>query len=181
MDQALALEILLSGESALLTGPAGSGKTYVLNQFIRRIKGEGKKVAVTATTGLAATHLNGTTIHAWSGMGILDSLPKGFISNMHKSRQETIAKTDVLIIDEISMLHDYRLDMVDEIARKVRGKDEPFGGLQVVLCGDFFQLPPVSRGQETQSNFVVESRVWQDLNPVICYLSEQHKSEAKRS
>lgn len=177
MNQALALEILLSGESALLTGPAGSGKTYVLNQFIKHAKADGKSIAITATTGLAATHIGGSTIHAWSGIGIHNQLPKHFHDDLHKGRRDTILKTDVLIIDEISMLHDFRLDMVDEIARVVREQDEPFGGIQVVLCGDFFQLPPVSRGNEDEGRFVVESEAWQSLNPVICYLNEQHRQD----
>jgi ATP-dependent exoDNAse (exonuclease V) alpha subunit len=176
VDQTLALEILLSGESALLTGPAGSGKTFVLNEFIRRARRAGKTVAVTATTGLAATHLNGNTIHSWSGIGIHDVLPPGFYENLQKGRRETIQNTDVLVIDEISMLHDYRMDMIDEILRKVRKVDAPFGGLQVVLCGDFFQLPPVNRGNQT-GGFVVNSRVWQELDPIICYLSEQHRQD----
>ena len=78
MDQALALEIMAEGHNVLLTGPAGSGKTYVLNEFIRRAKARGKYVAVTATTGLAATHLGGNTIHAWSGIGIADQLHAQF-------------------------------------------------------------------------------------------------------
>lgn len=177
MDQGLALEILLSGESVMLTGPAGSGKTYVLNQFIRHAKKEGKVVAVTATTGLAATHLSGSTIHSWSGIGIHNELPKYFFSDLKKGRADTITKTDVLIIDEISMLHDFRLDMVDRVARKIRGQDEPFGGIQVILCGDFFQLPPVNRRDETAGAFVVSSNAWQELDPVICYLAEQHRQD----
>jgi ATP-dependent exoDNAse (exonuclease V) alpha subunit len=177
MDQTLALEILLSGESALLTGPAGSGKTYVLNQFIKHAKKEGKTVAVTATTGLAATHLGGSTIHSWSGIGIHDQLPKYFYQELNKGRIDTISKTDVLIIDEISMLHDYRLDMVDEVARQVRGDNTPFGGIQVILCGDFFQLPPVNRTESSNGSFIVNSSVWQELDPVICYLSEQHRQD----
>lgn len=177
MDQALALEIMLAGESVLLTGPAGSGKTYVLNQFIKQARAEGKHVSVTATTGLAATHLGGNTIHSWSGIGIHHSIPDDFHSNLLKGRRETIENTDVLIIDEISMLHDYRLDMVDQVARKVRRIDEPFGGIQVILCGDFFQLPPVSRSDEPPSSFVVNSEVWQMLEPVVCYLKEQHRQD----
>lgn len=175
MDQGLTLEILLSGESVFLTGPAGSGKTYVLNQFIKLAKHDGKKVSVTATTGLAATHLGGSTIHAWAGIGINDHLPDDFEHHLSKGRRDIIENTDILIIDEISMLHDYRLDMVDEVCRLVRGKNEPFGGIQVVMSGDFFQLPPINRGDSRAGGFVVFSQVWQELDPVICYLTEQHR------
>lgn len=177
MNQGLALEIMLAGESVLLTGPAGAGKTFVLNQFIRLAKHEGKHVSVTATTGLAATHLGGTTIHSWAGIGVMDELPNGFREHLSKGRLEIIEKTDVLIIDEISMLHDYRLDMVDEACRLVRRKDEPFGGIQLIMSGDFFQLPPINRGDSRQGGFVVHSKVWQELNPTICYLDEQHRQD----
>lgn len=177
MNQALALEIMLSGESVLLTGPAGAGKTFVLNQFIRLAKHDGKHVSVTATTGLAATHLGGTTIHSWAGIGVMDELPSGFAEHVSKGRREIIEKTDVLIIDEISMLHDYRLDMVDEACRLVRRKDEPFGGIQLVMSGDFFQLPPINREGSRQGGFVVHSKVWQELDPAICYLEEQHRQD----
>lgn len=177
MDQALALEIMLEGHSVLLTGPAGSGKTYVLAQFIKLAKREGLSVAVTATTGLAASHLNGATIHSWSGIGIADELPGNFVANLSKARHDVITKTDVLIIDEISMLHDYRLDMVDQAARAVRKSDKPFGGIQVILCGDFFQLPPVSRSDSRAGGFVVGSHAWTELDPVICRLSEQHRQD----
>jgi ATP-dependent DNA helicase PIF1 len=177
MDQGLALEIMLSGESVLLTGPAGAGKTFVLNQFIRLSKAEGKHVSVTATTGLAATHLGGTTIHSWAGIGVADALPQGFAEHVAKGRREIIEKTDVLIIDEISMLHDYRLDMVDEACRLVRRKDEPFGGIQLIMSGDFFQLPPINKGDSRAGGFVVHSNVWQELDPTICYLQEQHRQD----
>ena len=177
MNQGLALEIMLSGESVLLTGPAGAGKTFVLNQFIKLAKADGKHVSVTATTGLAATHLGGTTIHSWSGIGVSDFLPQGFADHVAKGRREIIEKTDVLIIDEISMLHDYRLDMVDEACRLVRRKDEPFGGIQVIMSGDFFQLPPINRGDSRAGGFVVHSNVWQELDPSVCYLQEQHRQD----
>lgn len=176
MKQQLALGIMLAGHHVFLTGAAGSGKTYVLNQLIRLAKHEGKYVSVTATTGLAATHLGGTTIHSWSGIGIHDELPGNFADSLSKGRREIIEKTDVLIIDEISMLHDYRLDMVDEACRLVRKEpDLPFGGIQVIMSGDLFQLPPINRAGAREGGFVVNSRAWAEMEPTICYLSEQHR------
>lgn len=175
MKQDLALEIMLDGSNVMLTGPAGSGKTYVLNQFIRHAKRQGKVVSVTATTGLAASHIGGNTIHAWSGLGVLDDLPSWFFEQIAKGRKDIIEKTDVLIIDEISMLHDFRFDLVDEVARKLRKNEAPFGGMQVILCGDFFQLPPINRDSSQASGFVVSSRSWEKLDPIICYLEEQHR------
>lgn len=181
MNQGLALEIMLSGESVLLTGPAGAGKTYVLNQFIRLAKHEGKHVSVTATTGLAATHLGGTTIHSWAGIGVNDYISDGFADHLAKGRREIIEKTDVLVIDEISMLHDFRLDMVDEVCRLVRKEpDLPFGGIQIIMSGDFFQLPPINRGDSRAGSFVVNANVWQELDPVICYLEEQHRQDDEK-
>lgn len=179
MRQNLALGIMLAGHNVLLTGQAGAGKTYTLNEFIKRAKANSKSVAITATTGLAATHIGGNTVHAWCGIGVHDQLPPAFFDHLSKTRTDTIKKADVLIIDEISMLHDYRLDMINDVLRKVRDAQEPFGGLQVILCGDFFQLPPVSRDQKA-ANFVVHSRSWQELNPTICYLSEQHRQNDNR-
>lgn len=177
MRQAHALGIMAEGYSVFLTGPAGSGKTYVLNEFVRWARSEGKKVAVTASTGLAATHLGGNTIHSWAGIGIHDEIKKYMISDMTKTRREQIESADVLVIDEVSMLHDYRLDMVEQVCREVRGDNSPFGGLQVILCGDFYQLPPINRDDSRQGGFIVGSEAWANLDPVICYLEEQHRQD----
>ena len=175
MDQELALAILLSGRSALLTGAAGTGKTYLLNTFIAQARKRGKKVSVTATTGLAATHLGGNTIHSWSGIGVNDHLPNNFFERLSKTRRDVISKTDVLIIDEISMLHDFRLDMIDKVLRTVRENDQPFGGIQLVMSGDFFQLPPVNCPNEQGGGFVVYSDAWQELQPAVLYLERQYR------
>jgi ATP-dependent DNA helicase PIF1 len=175
MTQTEALAILESGQSVLLTGAAGTGKTFLINEFIRRSKKRRKNIAVTATTGLAATHLNGTTIHSWAGIGVHDTLPDRFFQKVGKQRQGLIAKADILIIDEISMLHDYRLDMIEEVTRKVRGIDKPFGGLQVVLVGDFFQLPPVNRNDSRAGSFVLSSDAWNGNNFTVCYLEQQYR------
>jgi ATP-dependent exoDNAse (exonuclease V) alpha subunit len=175
VTQAETLAILESGRSVLLTGAAGTGKTCVLNEFIQRARRDGKSVAVTATTGLAATHLSGTTIHAWSGIGVHDTFDKRMAQNLGKQRQELIKKADILVIDEISMLHDFRLDMVDEVLCAVRNNQETFGGMQVVLCGDFFQLPPVNRRDSRQGGFITSSRVWLQNVFSVCYLEQQFR------
>ena len=178
MTQDEALAIMESGRSVLLTGAAGSGKTFLLRKFIRRARKEGTHVAVTATTGLAATHLNGITVHAWSGIGVQNAITKAFLKKLAKSRRDIIKKADVLIIDEISMLHDFRLDMVDEVLRHVRENEEPFGGLQVILCGDFFQLPPVNRVGERGGTFITNSQVWSKNVFTVCYLASQYRQRS---
>jgi ATP-dependent DNA helicase PIF1 len=179
MKQSQALTVMLDGCSVFLTGPPGAGKTYILNEFIRRARNKAKTVAVTASTGIAATHIGGMTIHSWSGLGV-----KEFIDS--RTRQQLLGNsklskrynsTDILVIDEVSMLHGRRLDMVNEACKLLRKSERPFGGLQVIMVGDLFQLPPVNRGGEAP-DFVHLSMAWQELNPQICYLSEQHRIQS---
>jgi ATP-dependent exoDNAse (exonuclease V) alpha subunit len=169
---------MISGENVFLTGAPGAGKTYVLNQFIKRAERSGKKIAVTASTGIAASHIGGATIHSWSGLGILDKLSGDDLRRLGGS--DRLAKrynnTDVLVIDEVSMLHGRRLDMINQLAKLLRGSDAPFGGLQVVLVGDLFQLPPISRGTQ-EFDFIYQSDAWAELDPRICYLTEQHRQQ----
>jgi ATP-dependent exoDNAse (exonuclease V) alpha subunit len=178
MKQQTALDILKLGYNVFLTGPAGSGKTYLLNQYIEYLKEKNVGVAVTASTGIAATHLDGQTIHSWSGLGIKDELGKGDLTKLRRKShyRNRFAKTKVLIIDEISMLHAHQLDMVNRICKEFKEPLLPFGGLQVVLCGDFFQLPPVTK-ENRKAKFVVESHSWHEMKPNICYLDEQHRHE----
>ena len=200
MKQSEALEIMLAGPSAFLTGAPGAGKTYVLNRFVQAKREQGSTVAVTATTGIAATHVDGQTIHAWSGIGVADSLTDSLIKTIRTRRRKQIKSTDVLVIDEISMMHAWLFDMVDEVCRIIRKDSRPFGGLQVVLSGDFFQLPPVGASRRNTAmtptpeyvsmreryaqagknpeGFVTESFAWDALDPVICYLDEQHRRAA---
>ena len=181
MTQDEALAILKTGLNVFLTGEPGSGKTHTINQYVRWLQERGVEVAVTASTGIAATHINGMTIHSWSGIGIKRDV-SDYDIEMIQSREKTakrIIATKVLIIDEISMLDAATLDSVDRVLRTLRRKpmmpEEPFGGMQVIFVGDFFQLPPVSRNE--QAKFAFESSAWKEANPVICYLSEQHRQE----
>lgn len=177
MTQQEALDILKLGHNVYLTGSAGSGKTYLLNQYINYLKKNKIEVAVTASTGIAATHMNGITIHSWSGLGIRDDLTEDVLSELEERKYlwDRIQRTKVLIIDEVSMLHHFRLDLVDMLVRRFKRDDRPFGGMQVVLCGDFFQLPPVSRRGEREAHFVYHADAWKALDPTICYLHEQHR------
>ncbi len=167
---------MMSGANVFLTGAPGAGKTYVLNQFIKRVERTGKRVAVTASTGIAASHIGGTTIHSWSGLGILDQLFTEDLKRLGGSERlvKRYNNTDILVIDEVSMLHGQRLDMVNQLAKLLRGNDAPFGGLQVILVGDLFQLPPVSRGAQV-SDFAHLSAAWSELDLRVCYLTEQHR------
>ncbi|HBM45952.1 MAG: AAA ATPase [Parcubacteria group bacterium GW2011_GWF2_38_76] len=177
MTQKEALDILKMGHNAFITGPAGSGKTHLLNEYINYLKNNDVEVGITAATGIAASHMCGQTIHAWSGLGIRDSLSPYDLESLEEKPYlwKRFERAKVLIIDEISMLHHFRLDLVEQILRSFKRNNLPFGGLQVIFCGDFFQLPPVSRMGEREALFAYHSESWKNLSPKICYLNEQHR------
>lgn len=139
-----ALTAVLQGKNILLTGPAGTGKSHTI-KIIRDLYAQrGLKVAITATTGVSAVLVEGKTIHAWSGIGICNSKESALKRVMgYKKPRERITSTALLIIDEVSMLSGHMLDILDYIFRIIRVNSNAFGGLQVVLCGDFYQLKPV--------------------------------------
>lgn len=176
MTQKEALQILKLGYSVYLTGEAGSGKTYLLNKFISFLRKQKAEVAITASTGIAATHIGGITIDSWSGLGIRDDVSQSDIIHICQNHhlQKRIRKTKVLIIDEISMLHGKRLDGIDRICKTIKQNNLPFGGIQIIMCGDFFQLPPVSDRRENY-DYVFKSKIWKEINPHILYLTSQHR------
>jgi len=178
MTQKEALAILKTGGNVFLTGEPGAGKTYVLNEYIEWLEACGVDVAVTASTGIAATHIGGMTIHAWSGIGPRSELSPYDLDQI-AGRERIVKrakKASVLVIDEISMLDGRMLDLVDRVLRTVRQSTEPFGGLQVVLVGDFFQLPPIA-GRGEVSRFAFESNVWASARFLTCYITEQYRHE----
>ncbi len=181
MKQKDAIDILKQGNNVFLTGPAGSGKTFLLNKYIEYLKKNKIKVSVTASTGIAASHINGRTIHSWCGIGINEKLTDSQLKGLKEkdNLSSRIIPAKVLIIDEISMLNANRLDLIDQVCKVFKQDLRPFGGMQVVLCGDFFQLPPVSRGKE-DDRFVTESKIWKNMDLKICYLEEQHRQEDKK-
>lgn len=175
MTQKQAFQILQQGNNVYLTGPAGSGKTFLLNYFIKYLKKKNVGVAIAASTGIAATHINGVTIHSWAGIGINKELSDDKIKKLKAKKylKKRFSSTSILVIDEVSMLHAYTLDLVDRVCKAFKGNVLPFGGIQVVLCGDFFQLPPVSKDEDAQ--FIFKSKAWKNMDLKICYLNKQHR------
>lgn len=173
MTQAEALTILKSGASVFLTGEPGAGKTFTVNKFTDWLRENRKRFAVTASTGIAASHIGGTTIHSWSGIKMKTKINENNIDNFDEFTVRRIQDTQVLIIDEVSMLDANFITMLDQIFRHYKDGSEAFGGLQMVFVGDFFQLPPVSRG--SRPRFAFESPEWHAAELTVCYLTEQHR------
>ena len=180
MKQETALKLMKAGENVFLTGSAGAGKTYTLNQYINYLKVRKVPVAITASTGIAATHMNGMTIHTWAGIGIKDTLSDDDLKRMKERKylKEHLENAQVLIIDEISMLHAKQLNLVNQVLKYFKESDEAFGGIQVIAAGDFFQLPPVGRnGEQNRDKFCFMSNAWVEAKFRVCYLTEQHRQD----
>ena len=156
-EQAKILEMVKNGESIFFTGSAGTGKSYLLKKIIGALPPE--TTFATASTGAAACHIGGTTLHAFAGIGTGSaSLEQciGQASRVHKAAQWR--KCHCLIIDEISMIDADYFDKLEAVAKAVRKSKQPFGGIQLVLCGDFLQLPPVTKeGEKKKYCFQVSS------------------------
>lgn len=241
MTQLEALAILKTGANVFLTGEPGSGKTHTVREYVSWLRDHGVEPSITASTGIAATHIGGFTIHSWSGIGIKCEIDRYELDRIASNKRvyTRVKNARILIIDEVSMLSDRTLEMVDVVCREIRRNEEPFGGLQTVFVGDFFQLPPVCRDEHGigrpvisdcsrvshpspfgssplagelgnpeedlpsfdfdsgvlsssaplqrgspessrgrgGSNFAFTSLAWRKANPLVCYLSEQHRQE----
>ncbi|CAI4047679.1 DNA helicase PIF1 SKDI_13G0780 [Saccharomyces kudriavzevii IFO 1802] len=165
-EQESIIKLAENGHNIFYTGSAGTGKSILLREMIKVLKGlyGRENVAVTASTGLAACNIGGITIHSFAGIGLgkgdADKLYKKVRrSRKHLRRWENIG---ALVVDEISMLDAELLDKLDFIARKIRKNHQPFGGIQLIFCGDFFQLPPVSKDPNRPTKFAFESKAWKE-------------------
>ena len=141
----------------------GTGKSFALKEAIRAAKRVGRRVFVTASTGAAATQIGGQTIHAFAGVGHAGESAADLarhVASSYKAKKRWLA-CETLVIDEISMLDAATFDKLDHVARYVRGNDKPFGGVQLLCCGDFLQLPPVS----ARGGFAFEAKCWRRCFP----------------
>lgn len=183
MTQEAALTILKTGANVFLTGEPGSGKSHTVNAYVAYLRDHGIEPSITASTGIAATHIGGQTVHSWSGIGIKSVLTDYDVDRITTVEYvvKRISRTKILIIDEVSMLPAETLNSIDKVCRAIKHVDEAFGGIQVIFVGDFFQLPPVSRHSSASSGqealFAYHAQAWKDANPIVCYLSEQHRQE----
>ena len=177
-DQKRAVALAVTGTSFFLTGAGGTGKSYVIRSIVEALNREGKDVALTALTGCAALLLGkkAKTLHSWAGIGLGKDPVELLIGKLKKSSKakKNWLAADALIIDEVSMMTPALLDKLDAIGRAMRkAKGRPFGGLQVILVGDLYQLPPVNK--EDDYSFVFESEFWRQNIKDYVILSTVHR------
>lgn len=163
-EQKEVLEAAVTGASIFFTGPAGTGKTHLLRAIASTLTAMhgSEHVYITASTGMAACALSGTTLHYFCGMGLARESVKQLVHKLkcQQTARERWTSARVLIVDEISMISGDLFEKIEAVARRIRRTERPFGGIQVVLCGDFFQLPPVFGEEDRTSRLCFETEAW---------------------
>lgn len=154
-SQQNAYEMFTQGKNIFISGQAGTGKSFIIDMMYKHAQKQNKRIHVTALTGCAALLLNmkATTIHSWGGIGIGGEVST-LISNIRKYKKLDNWLTDILIVDEVSMMSKSLFELLDTIGKRLRKNQKPFGGIQLVFCGDFYQLPPID------DSFCFESELW---------------------
>ena len=160
--QQLVFDSVINGNNVFLTGPGGTGKTALIKEIYNKIHNS-KNIQLTATTGVAAIQLHETakTLHSWAGIGLGDQSVNKYILKIRSSKAllDKWKKIQILVIDEVSMLSDELFNKLEEIGRLIKQNSKPFGGIQLVMSGDFYQLPPV----KNNSKFCFESDKFDSL------------------
>jgi ATP-dependent DNA helicase PIF1 len=161
-EQEAVMEEIEKGHNVFITGPGGTGKSFIIRHIKKVLEAKGKKVGVTSLTGMASLLIGegAKTIHSWAGVGVGNRSVSNyyeFIRVKHKKARDAWKKTNVLIIDEISMMSDELFEKLDALAKLIRWcPEKPFGGIQLLCFGDFYQLPPIN------TKFVFESPLWNE-------------------
>lgn len=175
-EQERVISAVERGENVLVTGSAGTGKSTILRELKQLY---GFDLPVCASTGIAAVNVGGTTVHSWAGLGMGTDSSEELIQKHLEWRGKAykrIRKAKRLAIDEVSMIHGRLFNLMDEVFRAIRENPLPFGGIQLILFGDFLQLPPVSKGEE-QQEFAFQSRAWQDAKFKVAMLTRVFRQQ----
>jgi len=174
---------IVKDNNVFLTGGGGVGKSYLIKELGYRLP-----LVVTSSTGISAVNIGGQTIHSWAGIGIANTTVDYVVSKIkrNKAKRKEIEMARYLVIDEISMLNAYVFDYIDLVLKEVRGDGSPFGGLRVILVGDFYQLPPVKLGETEELNnakrfidYAFNSKAWKELNLKTIHLTEVYRQTDK--
>lgn len=182
-EQKKAFDAVVNGEDVLLTGGAGVGKSFVLKKIIGWARNNNVKIGVTASTGSAAILIKGTTIHSYLGISIGNKSPEKLAADLRTKRKfvyNRLVALDILLIDEISMLSDKLLTLISDFLKIVRGDNRPFGGLQLVLCGDLFQLSPLDGTMFFKSD-AWNALVGGGMKVIELCVSQRHKEDLEFS
>jgi len=179
IEQRQAYDAVLAGRSVLISGPAGTGKSTILNALSSKF---GRGLSVTASTGIAALNVGGATLHTFAGLGIAEEAPEFLVAKVRKNRGAVrrIRSCVILVIEEISMISAELFDKVSFVFSKIRNDRRPFGGVQVVLFGDFLQLPPVNkrkREDDPDVGFAFEARAWRQLDIKTILLKKVYRQK----
>jgi ATP-dependent DNA helicase PIF1 len=172
LEQQYALNKFKQGENLFITGPGGTGKTRLIQTLVQHMMTHNIKFQVCALTGCAAILLDNCkarTLHSWAGIGIANGPKEKIVTSVIRNRRKSSnwKKVHVLIIDEISMMSKKIFELVDQIGKSIHHNNKPFGGIQVIFTGDFFQLPPVGNiDEEETSQFCFESDLWFSAFPI---------------
>ena len=178
--QRLAVDKIAEGKNVFITGPAGTGKSFLLNYLKDEYKT--KSLHITASTGIAAINVGGQTLHSWAGLG-LGNLPinetlRNILSIKGTHLRKKLRSAKILAIDEISMISAEIFDMLNNLLKVVRQNERPFGGIQLILFGDFLQLPPVNR-ENGEIFFCFESEAWQEAQIETIILKDVFRQSEK--
>lgn len=170
-EQKSVLEVVKSGRNVFFTGGAGVGKSFLIKKVIGALPPD--STYVTASTGVAAYHIGGMTLHAFAGVGSgQGSFEKCLeLAKKRKGNNDCWRKCKHLIIDEISMVDGRFFELLEAIGRAIKGNKRPFGGIQLIVAGDFLQLPPVCKGRGEKRHYCFQTEAWRQTMTVNIQLT----------